>query len=62
MCPGCIGALAMLIVGVSSTGGVAALLASKFRVETEGAAKEPSGDLNQNTFAAGQPQANQVCE
>ena len=31
MCPACLEALALVIVGVSSTGGVAALVASKLR-------------------------------
>jgi hypothetical protein len=34
MCPACLEALALLIVGVSSTGTVAALLAGKFRGES----------------------------
>lgn len=33
MCPACLAALAMVVVGVGSTGGVAALVASKFRSE-----------------------------
>jgi len=33
MCPGCMEVLALLVVGMSSTGGVAALIASKFRGE-----------------------------
>jgi hypothetical protein len=52
----------MLIVGVGSTGGVAALIAGKFRTETKEDSNEPSGNLNRSTLAAEQPQDNQVCE
>ena len=40
MCPGCFEALALLIVGVGSTGGVAALIASKFRSEPQQGVKD----------------------
>lgn len=35
MCPACFEALALLIVGVGSTGGLAAVLASKLRGESK---------------------------
>lgn len=35
MCPACLEALALLIVGVGSTGGLAAVLASKLRGEAK---------------------------
>lgn len=40
MCPACFEALALLIVGVSSTGGVAALIARQFQREPREAAKD----------------------
>ena len=43
MCPACFEALALLIVGIGSSSGVAALLASKFRAEP----KENKKDLLQ---------------
>ena len=46
MCPACLEALALLIAGVSSTGGVAALFAGKFRGES--AEKQNSLLHNQN--------------
>ena len=33
MCPACLATLAMIIAGATSTGGVATLLANKFRVK-----------------------------
>ena len=33
MCPACMATLAMIIAGATSTGGVAAVLVSKFRVK-----------------------------
>ena len=34
MCPACLAALAMMVAGATSTGGVAAVLIHKFRVKT----------------------------
>jgi hypothetical protein len=34
MCPACLATLAMFVVGASSTGGLAALVVSKFRNDT----------------------------
>ena len=34
MCPACLATLAMMVVGASSTGGLAALVVSKFRDDT----------------------------
>jgi hypothetical protein len=34
MCPACLATLAMIVVGASSTGGLAALVVSKFRDDT----------------------------
>jgi hypothetical protein len=34
MCPACLAALAMIVAGASSTGGLAALVVSKFRDDT----------------------------
>jgi hypothetical protein len=39
MCPACLAALAMIVAGTTSTGGVAALLVNKFRAKA-GAKKE----------------------
>lgn len=33
MCPACLAALAMMVAGTASTGGVAAVLANKFRAK-----------------------------
>jgi hypothetical protein len=33
MCPACLAALAMMVAGTASTGGLAAVLANKFRVK-----------------------------
>ena len=34
MCPACLATLAMIVVGASSTGGLAALVVNKFRNDT----------------------------
>jgi hypothetical protein len=34
MCPACLATLAMMVVGASSTGGLAALVVNKFRNDT----------------------------
>jgi len=34
MCPACLASLAMMVVGASSTGGLAALVVNKFRSDT----------------------------
>jgi uncharacterized cupredoxin-like copper-binding protein len=36
MCPACLAALAMIVAGAGSTGGVAAVLSHKFRVKKDG--------------------------
>jgi hypothetical protein len=41
MCPACLAALAMMVAGTASTGGVAAVLANKFRAKIR--AKEVVG-------------------
>jgi len=35
MCPACLATLAMIVAGTASTGGVAAVLLSKFRVKKD---------------------------
>jgi hypothetical protein len=41
MCPACLAALAMMVAGTATTGGVAAVLANKFRAKIR--AKEVVG-------------------
>ena len=47
MCPACFEALTLWIVGMSSTGGVAALLARKFHSEMKEVAKDLLSTSNQ---------------
>jgi hypothetical protein len=46
MCPACLEALALLIVGATSSGGVAALIVNKFRAESKEGAKDSLKDPN----------------
>ena len=48
MCPACLATLAMIVVGASSTGGLAALVVSKFRDDTSAKLNVAVGKIEGN--------------
>ncbi len=48
MCPACLATLAMMVVGASSTGGLAALVVSKFRDDTSAKLNVAVGKIEGN--------------
>ena len=48
MCPACLATLAMIVAGASSTGGLAALVVSKFRDDTSAKVNVAVGKIEGN--------------
>ena len=53
MCPACLAALAMMVAGTASTGGLAAVLVNKFRVK---------GDVKKKVVGVGRSEWTQTKE